>query len=57
MYHNRIRRERIVSAEVKKLELRKSREAAQRSAEDQTGISQSGNQRVMSSSKGNSAPT
>jgi hypothetical protein len=50
-------RERIITAELKKLELRKTREEAERSAEGQTGISQSGNQRVMSSSKGNSAPT
>ena len=46
-----------MSAELKKWELRKSRQEAERSAEAQTGISQRGNQRVMSSSQGSSPPT
>jgi hypothetical protein len=44
-------------SQLKKLELRKSRQRAGRSAEGQTGISQSGNQREISSSQGSSPPT
>jgi hypothetical protein len=55
--HHISTRERIISAELKKLELRKSRQQAERSAEAQTGISQSGNQREISSSQGSSPPT